>query len=245
MKIVYHKKFNEVYTSDPASAPGRIESIYNELKSLYDFINAEPASDDDLKLAHTVRHIEYVRGLGKVYNIALLAVGGAVKASLLAINGEPAFALIRPPGHHAGKDSSWGFCYFNNIAIAIRKLKSLNYIKRALIVDFDLHYGDGTAEIFRECGDIIYYHVPYDIHKLENFISNIRNIDILAVSAGFDRHIDDWGGMLTYDDYKYIGDALRKWSSENCGGKRFAVLEGGYNHNVLGKAVKMFLNGFF
>ncbi len=243
MKIVYNKKFNKVYVDDPASAPGRIESIYNELKSVYEFVDVELVSDNDLRLVHTDRHIEYVKSLGKVYSMALLSVGGAVKACMLAISNEPAFALIRPPGHHAYEDKSWGFCYFNNVAIAIKKLKLLKYVERALIVDFDLHYGDGTAEIFSKCKNVIYYHVPYNIYELEKFINKIYNIDVLAVSAGFDRHIDDLG-TLTYDDFKYIGKILREWSNERCRGRRFAVLEGGYNHTVLGKAVKAFLNGF-
>jgi len=65
-------------------------------------------------------------------------------AAELAIEGKPSFGLIRPPGHHASPDSCWGFCYFNNIAIAIRRLIDEGRVKKALIIDFDLHFGDGT-----------------------------------------------------------------------------------------------------
>ena len=93
-------------------------------------------------------HINYVQRYGSVYDMALLAAGGALKAAGLAFEGEPAFGLIRPPGHHASADSCWGFCFFNNMAIAIAGLKSQEQIKTALMLDFDLHFGDGTANIF-------------------------------------------------------------------------------------------------
>ncbi|MEM0233369.1 MAG: hypothetical protein QXL22_05045 [Candidatus Nezhaarchaeales archaeon] len=66
---------------------------------------------------------------------------------------------------------------------------------------------------------------------------------MLAVSAGFDRHEEDWGGMLRTEDYYEIGKILRKFSISKSKGVIFAVLEGGYNHSVLGRNVKAFLEG--
>jgi len=71
-------------------------------------------------------------------NVALLAIGGAIKASQIALTREPALALIRPPSNHASPHSCWGFCYFNNIAISIEKLRRNGVVKRAVIVDIDL-----------------------------------------------------------------------------------------------------------
>ena len=245
MKIVYHGRFREVYSSDPAAAPGRIECILSELGETYEFVEPEPASEEDLKLVHTLGHIERVKRT-KVFDIALLAVGGAIKAGELAVRDEPAFALIRPPGHHANPDHSWGFCYFNNIAIAVEKLRSLGKIRKVFIVDFDLHFGDGTNAIFSRNPEVAYCHLPRvnALKELEKTLDAVKECDLLAVSAGFDRHIEDWGRMLTTEDYAKIGRILRNFSLKVCGGRRFAVLEGGYNHKVLGKNVKAFLETF-
>ena len=245
MKVVYHEKFREVYSNDPAASPGRIECILEELKNSYEFVKPEPASEEDLKLIHTEAHIDYVKRIG-VYEIAVLAVGGALKAGEIAVEGEPAFGLIRPPGHHASPDHCWGFCFFNNIAIAVEKLRRLRKVNRVLIVDFDLHYGDGTENAFRGEPNITYYHLPRTnfLEELERMLCETKDYDLVAVSAGFDRHVEDWGGMLTTQDYTQIGEAIKRFSEKICDGKRFAVLEGGYNHRVLGKNVRAFLEGF-
>ncbi len=245
MKIVYHEKFKEVYSGDPAASPGRIECILKELKNGYEFAKPEPATEEDLKLIHTETHIGYVKRIG-VYEIAVLAVGGALKAGEIAVKGEPAFGLIRPPGHHASPDHCWGFCFFNNIAITVEKLRKLGKVNRVLIVDFDLHYGDGTENAFRGKSNVIYYHLPRinSLEELERMLGETKGYDLIAVSAGFDRHVEDWGGMLTTQDYTQIGEVIKRFSEEVCKGKRFAVLEGGYNHRVLGKNVKAFLEGF-
>src|SRR4030042_1033954 len=85
------------------------------------------------------------------------AAGGAIKAAQIAMEGEVSFGLIRPPGHHASPDGCWGFCFFNNIAVALARLQSEDLIENALILDFDLHFGDGTNNIF-EGSAIKYFH---------------------------------------------------------------------------------------
>jgi len=160
------------------------------------------------------------------------------------------FAIIRPPGHHASPEGFWGFCYFNNIAIAIQKLIEENRINKAIIVDFDLHFGDGTDNTFSKTSSVIYYSVKGSnraqfINNMNSFLEKLEDIDIIAVSAGFDRHEEDWGGLLTTEDYKQIGNDLKNYAERMCNGKRFAVLEGGYNHKVLGKNVRAFINGFY
>ena len=81
-----------------------------------------PASKEDILRVHTDEHVKSVEREG-VYEIAALAAGGAIKAAQIGLT-EPCFAVIRPPGHHASADSAWGFCYFNNMAIALEKLKA-------------------------------------------------------------------------------------------------------------------------
>jgi acetoin utilization deacetylase AcuC-like enzyme len=223
-----------------------MEAIIQKLKG-FDIVVPEPAAVDDIQLCHTEYHINYVQRYGSVYDMALLAAGGALRVSELALQGEPAFGLIRPPGHHASADSCWGFCFFNNMAIAIARLKSQKNIKTALVLDFDLHYGDGTANIFEGDSTVTYFH-PEDSHR-QDFVDHVARFleqnkaDIIAVSAGFDRHIDDWGGLLNTEDYRTIGQEVKKFALKNCEGRRFGVLEGGYNHTVLGDNVRAFLEG--
>ena len=243
MKVVFHPQYLEVYSSDPAASSGRLEAILNELGDEYEFVEPEPCSDDDVLLVHTSGLLEEVKAMKEVYDVARLAAGGAILASNIAFN-EPAFALIRPPGHHANPGYFWGFCYFNNIAIAVRKLIARGIINRAVIVDFDLHFGDGTDAIFKNDSSVEYFHMPVDdVGSVEDFLK-ARNYDIIAVSAGFDKHKKDWGGYLETEDYRELGRMIAEFAAEKCHGRRFAVLEGGYNTDVLGKNVRAFLEGF-
>jgi acetoin utilization deacetylase AcuC-like enzyme len=247
MKIVYHPRYQEVYASDPAAKAGRIESILKEVSPHFELLTPEPASIDDIKLVHTNWHIADIQRMRETYEVALLAAGGAIKAAELAMSGEPAFGLIRPPGHHASTDSCWGFCFFNNVAISIARLRVEGSINRAVILDFDLHFGDGTDNIFSRVPEVVYHH-PEDRNR-QDFVDGIgrfldkQRADIIAVSAGFDRHVDDWGGLLTTEDYQTIGKLVKEFSERVCQGRRYGVLEGGYNHDVLGKNVKAFLDG--
>ncbi len=248
MKVVYHNDYRTVYASDPAAAPGRMEAILAELQG-YELVEPQPASEGDILLVHSRSHLEYVRSLGVVYRIALLAAGGAIKAAELALIGEPVFALIRPPGHHASRDSSWGFCYFNNIAIAVEKMRVEGRIRTAVILDIDLHYGDGTASIFSATSEVTYLHPDSRsreeyMREVEELLASAGRADIIAVSAGFDRHIEDWGHQLYTEDYRRIAQLAKEYSESSCSGRRMAVLEGGYNHKVLGRNVRAFLEGF-
>jgi acetoin utilization deacetylase AcuC-like enzyme len=247
MKVVYHPRYLEVYASDPAAQAGRIESILKEISPHFELVTPEPASVKDIELVHTKWHIGEVQRMEQTYEVALLAAGGALKAAELAISGEPAFGLIRPPGHHASSDSCWGFCFFNNIAISIARLRVEGKINRAVILDFDLHFGDGTDNIFGRVPEVVYHH-PEDRNR-QDFVDGIarfldkQRADIIAVSAGFDRHVDDWGGLLTTEDYQAIGKLVKEFSERVCQGRRYGVLEGGYNHDVLGKNVRAFVEG--
>jgi acetoin utilization deacetylase AcuC-like enzyme len=227
LKVVFHERYKEVYSDDPASSPGRIESILNELDDLYPIVEPVQATDRDVLLVHTGTHLSYVKGLGRVYDIALLAIGGTIEAAELAARGESTFALIRPPGHHASSDSCWGFCYFNNVAVAVKKLQEEGRIATAVVLDLDLHFGDGTSNIFSGRRDVHYYHAPREetLNSIKSYLSQIGKRDIIAVSARFDRHVSDWGGMLETEDYARIGDIVRKYADEQAEGRCFAALE--------------------
>lgn len=247
MKVVYHPRYEEVYSNDPAAAAGRMQSILKEISPHFEMIMAEPATVDQISLVHSNEHIGYVRSMGLTYDIALLAAGGAVKAAEIAMAGEPAFGLIRPPGHHASSDHCWGFCFFNNVAISIAKLRKEGMIGRAVILDIDLHYGDGTANIFQGVSEVVYFHPEStDRRKFVETISEFLDRTeayAVAVSAGFDRHELDWGGLLSTADYETIGKLVKGFAQRVCGGRRWGVLEGGYNHDVLGRNTKALLEG--
>ena len=247
MKVVYHERFTEVYSQDPAAAAGRMESMCKELIGHFELVQPEPAEIDDLKLVHSASHIRDIQRMGLTYDIALLAVGGAIRAAELAVSQEPAFALIRPPGHHASRDYCWGFCFFNNMAISIAKLREQGKIRTAVVLDIDLHFGDGTANLFQDIPEVTYFHPEANdrqqfVPTISQFLSQ-NEAEIIAVSAGFDRHEADWGRMLAREDYHTIGKLVKEFAERVCHGKRYGVLEGGYNHQVLGRNVKALLDG--
>jgi acetoin utilization deacetylase AcuC-like enzyme len=243
MKVIFHDDFYESYCSDPAAAPGRIEAIMKAVGGSVSFVEARPASPEDIAACHTNSHIEQVRRQG-LYDIAALAAGGAIQAGEMGLS-EPAFALIRPPGHHASANSAWGFCYFSNMAITICKLKREGKIEKAFILDFDLHFGDGTVNILGHSGyvDILNPSTSDRSAYLKEVARTLPDdADIIGISAGFDNHREDWGGVLSTDDYREMGRMVRE-ASERSGGGCFAILEGGYNQRVIGHNAMALIEG--
>ena len=244
MKVIFHEDFYKVYTSDPAASAGRMESIMESIESKVEFVEAQPATQKDIEAAHTRTHIESVQQSG-LYDIAALAAGGAVQAASIGLD-EPAFGLIRPPGHHASADSSWGFCFFNNMAVALQALKNKGQIKTAYVLDIDLHYGDGTVNILGSENYVTVDNV--EATDRQSFLAEIEReldgsgVDLIGISAGFDNHRDDWGGLLATEDYYKIGQLVKAAASRS-GGGCFGILEGGYNHQVLGQNVMAMIEG--
>lgn len=244
MKVVFHQDFYEVYTADPAAGEGRMQAIMEVIGPRAELIEPKPAPKDAILAAHSTAHVAWVEGRG-LYPIASLAAGGALKAGEIGLT-EPAFALTRPPGHHASRDSAWGFCYFNNMAVALMELKRLGKIKQAFVLDIDLHYGDGNVNILEGRDWVEVYNVeertrePY-MDEVAQVMSDCR-ADMIAVSAGFDMAQDDWGNVLATEDYQAIGGMVAQ-AARRIGGGCFAILEGGYNHQVLGHNVLALMKG--
>jgi acetoin utilization deacetylase AcuC-like enzyme len=244
MKVVFHNDFYDVYSDDPAAAAGRMEAIISAIEPYVEFVRARPASEAEIAAVHTTEHIERIRRIG-LYDIAALAAGGAIQAATLGM-AEACFAAIRPPGHHASAGSCWGFCFFNNMAVAIEALKQQGRIRTAYVLDFDLHFGDGTENILgRKSYVSIHNPGSYDreayLQEVERELERFP-VDLIGISAGFDNHRQDWGGLLKTDDYFTMGRMVRDAARRNNGGC-FAVLEGGYNYDVLGQNALALING--
>ncbi|MFX1317144.1 MAG: histone deacetylase family protein [Promethearchaeota archaeon] len=255
MKIVFHEKYyNSEYAWDPAASPGRLEGIMSKISKNqeYEIIKPKPATEENILRAHTLRHVQSIKRNDLLFDLASLAAGGAILAAEEGYKGNPTFAVIRPPGHHASADSCWGFCYFNNISISLLKLYSEGKIKSAFILDFDLHTGDGNINILKNRNDDFRVKIlnPYSsgrngyIKEVKTYMQNLENIDIFVASAGFDQGIEDWGHLLYPEDYTELGRLMKKYSEKLCKGRRYALLEGGYNHSVLPKNVDSFCQGF-
>lgn len=251
MNIIFHEAFYGVYATDPAAAPGRMEPIIRELKKYphYKFIIPEPARQEDLQRAHSAEHIESIRQSPGIYDMAVLAAGSAIKSVELAWAGEPSFGCIRPPGHHASRSSCWGFCFFNNIAVSLLKLRDEGKIASAFILDFDLHEGDGNINILgSEKGFNILNPTSRNekeyLQEIASAFDRAGDFDIIAASAGFDEYVKDWGGKLSTGGYQEIGEMMREFSEKYCKGRRYALLEGGYHYADLGINIHAFCEGF-
>jgi acetoin utilization deacetylase AcuC-like enzyme len=135
-------------------------------------LGARPATEDEIALVHAPRLVERTAATAGQphvqldpdtatspgsYEAARLAAGSLLVACDAVLAGEVhnGFALVRPPGHHAERDRSMGFCLFNNVAVAARALRARG-LERVLIVDWDLHHGNGTQHLFEDDPDVLY-----------------------------------------------------------------------------------------
>lgn len=252
MKIIFNDAFyNSGYIDNAASVPGRMEAIMDIIRneSSYQIIQNAPADFHDIARVHEAHYIDTVKTNQTLYNMALLSAGGAIKASQTAMESEPAFACIRPPGHHAHPSFAWGYCSFCNMAIALKKLRHEGKISSVFVLDFDAHGGDGTIDCLSDWKEVIILNPMADtretyISLIEEFIKHVDYVDIIAVNAGFDSYEKDVGHKLATFDFYRIGFLLKLLSKRLGHNRRFAILEGGYYLPDLGKNVLAFCQGF-
>jgi len=247
--LVYHQGYLTPYYTSTVECPARVKAIHAKLGKHFPIVEAEPAMREDILRVHTSAMVERVELEGReTYKTALLAAGGAIRGSEEAMRGIPTFAVVRPPGHHAGPERYWGYCFFNNIAVAITRLMVNSTIASAVVLDLDLHDGDGTEAIFRDNSAVNVINVTAKtrsafLDSLEQELGNSSETDVLGISAGFDTYVRDWGGILDTEDYRAIGTSIRTAAQRLCQGRCFAVLEGGYYLPDLGKNVLAFCEG--
>jgi acetoin utilization deacetylase AcuC-like enzyme len=239
--VIYSAAFLADYQTVDCECPDRITQIYYSIMKIADVIEPESCADTALFLCHAEKLVETVKK-SDAYDAAKLAVDGAIKAAEIAL-ARPSFALIRPPGHHAGRSFNGGFCFFNNMAIALTKLLKDGKIEKALIIDIDLHYGNGTEDIVRGDKRISFWNIEAAtrdefFRDLEGAVRTASDYDIVGCSAGFDTYIKDWGGLLTTADFERIGGMI---ASSNR--RFFSILEGGYYIPDLGINVRAYMEG--
>ena len=174
--IVWDERYADHDTGDHPESPERIGAIVEHLRTTdlwprLQEVKPTMAEPSEVLRVHTRGHLERIRRAAEVrggewvdndtyvsaqsFEVALLALGGVLDSLELWLEGLVPFALIRPPGHHATPDRAMGFCLFNNIAIAARRLLSLGY-ERVAIIDWDAHHGNGTQASFLAERDVLY-----------------------------------------------------------------------------------------
>jgi len=180
MKVgfVYDPIYLKHDTRQHVENAGRLEAIISHLEQTQLIRQLTPikpraASVEELSLVHHKEHISHIQEAAQKsggwldpdtvmsadsYQAALYAAGGAIEASEAVMRGEvaSAFALVRPPGHHATATRAMGFCLFNNVAIAAKYALTKYNLERIAIIDFDVHHGNGTQESFYDNPQVLY-----------------------------------------------------------------------------------------
>jgi acetoin utilization deacetylase AcuC-like enzyme len=280
MKIYYSPTcLSYQYPGHPES-PQRIQVTHQYLEEKgYDFAEPQPCSDEDVLRVHSEELLTSIKTetffngdtptLPGIIDYALLSAGSAIQASQWALNGDPAFSLMRPPGHHATRNRVMGFCYINNIAIAVAKALEEHAGLTAAILDIDCHHGNGTEDIFMGNPSVLYVslhqsplypgtglqshanavnfplppYTPEDkyLSVLDEACGHIADFKpgLLGISAGFDTFQEDPLTQLNLDVGTY--DKIGKRIAD-LNKPTFVVMEGGYSAR-LPECVHAFIQG--
>jgi len=173
--IIWDEAYLEHDMGDHPEGADRLEHImaYLRASDLWErlaVVRPRTATVDDVLTVHTRAYVDLVRAAAegggrwldadtyvspRTFDIALLAAGGTLDTLGLWEQATTSFALVRPPGHHATPDRAMGFCIFNNVAIAARRLLDEG-MERVAIVDWDVHHGNGTQAMFYDDPRVLY-----------------------------------------------------------------------------------------
>jgi acetoin utilization deacetylase AcuC-like enzyme len=162
-----------------AESPARVaraKGVLDEsgIAGRLDRLEVRPAEDEDYLLVHSRAHVKAIRDACRSGEVAWVgpearvgpgtgqAAALSAGAALAAVDwaceqpGGRAYSLTRPPGHHASRDRAMGFCLFNNVALAARRAQRAHGVERVAIVDWDVHHGNGTQDVFYEDPDVLF-----------------------------------------------------------------------------------------
>ncbi len=198
--IVYSEKYLE-HVPGPGhpERPDRLKAIVEGLKQAglwhapdVRIFEPNPAIPEQIELAHDPEYVTLFEKLSATERpidadtpthkntpeLAMLASGGAIMAGRLVVSGDVggAFALVRPPGHHASRSGGGGFCYFNNAAVMIKYVKKEFDLQRVFILDIDAHHGNGTQDIFYDDPTVLYMSIhqhPATLYPGTGFVTEI------------------------------------------------------------------------
>ena len=210
--LLHHSIFDRHAVADGhPECPQRLSSITDALHAqhLYDHlvhVEARAATREELERVHEAWYLDMLESRAPSEGFEHLdpdtwlspdtlpaarhAAGAAVLATDLVLEGrvETAFCCVRPPGHHAGAASAMGFCYYNNIAVAAAHALSNGAVKRVAILDFDVHHGNGTEEIFLHDDRVLlcssYQHPFYPYTGAPSEPGRIANVPLPAGTGG-------------------------------------------------------------
>ena len=273
MKIITDERCTRYASPGHPEQPVRVENslAFLEDQSELDLIFAQPtvANEAAILRAHTpemIARLDYPEDFDadtpyfpEIGRFARASVAAALDAEAAARQGETVFSLMRPPGHHATKTQSMGFCYLNNIAIAVLEAQAAG-CKRIAVFDFDVHHGNGTEDILLNRRDIEFFSVHehpaypdtgaqnaghncfnYPVApgtprltyraKLAHALDDLRSFrpELIAVSAGFDAYVHD-----PLADSPLLPEDFH-WlgtSLRQLGVLFFSLLEGGYSQDL-------------
>lgn len=174
--LIYHPIYLEHETDSHPERKERLIVTLERIKSSgleVEFLTPRPATLEEVGMIHSPGYIDQVkttseRGGGyldldtvispRSYDAALMAAGGVITGVEAVVRGDldNAFALVRPPGHHALPNRGMGFCVFNNVAIGARYAQKMG-LEKVLIVDWDVHHGNGTSAIFYDDRSVLFF----------------------------------------------------------------------------------------
>lgn len=228
MKIIYisHEEFlKHKMTPGHPESPARLTAIENALKAgglwqQLEHVQAVEAGVEQIRRVHDPAYIDFIVEQAAEASVAglvpldpdtfmnrhtlpaaLRAAGAAVQAvdALLRGDADAAFCAVRPPGHHAERRQAMGFCFFNNVAVGAAHALEAHGLRRVAIVDFDVHHGNGTQDIFKDdarvlfCSTHLHPFYPYTGDRLDG--GNIVNTPLPMGAGGrqFRQAVnDDW-----------------------------------------------------
>ena len=203
LPLISHSSFGRLHPT--GSHPERPERLAGVLEAFPDFVEARPATLSELELVHDADYIRRVRSASErgepvlldpdtictasSFEVARLAAGAAIQAVEQA-----GFALVRPPGHHALRNRSMGFCLFNNIAVAARFAQRELGIDRLAILDWDVHHGNGTQDEFWDDEGVLFISIhqwPFYPGSGGPGEGNATTLNVpLAAGAGNDEYLE-------------------------------------------------------